>query len=164
MIKPQGQRQRSNSKPEPVLLLFIVLSNLAILANWYLDYPEEVAYVSTDGIDIPVRKGAVSGHLDRVILKNGHVEFHGWAFDDRNSRLPDTILLRYDGENIYTGKTNVNRDGVVRLYGSKALTAGFKFALPLTVFKDKKINNLKVRFFAVSNGVASELNYFRGFK
>lgn len=154
-----------NFRTEPFLLLFILLSNTAIVANWYFSRPEEVAYISTDGIDIPVQKRAVTGHLDKMIFKDKvHVEFHGWVFDARNSRLPDKILLSYDGDNIYSGQTKVKRPGVAKVYGDKALASGFIFVVPRTLFKDKKINNSKIRLFAVSSGVASELNYPRGFK
>ncbi len=112
-----------------------------------------------------MQKWAVNGTLDKMILKeDGDVEFHGWAFDARNSRLPDEVLVSYDGENIYSGQTNVKRPGVARTYGDKALACGFRFLLPFDLFKDKKIDNSKIRLFAVSNGIACELNYFRGFK
>jgi len=163
--KPPRPRQVSNIKLEAILLLFILLSNTAIVANWYFRRPEEVAYISTDGIDIPVRKWALNGHLDKMILRgDGQVEFHGWAFDARNSRLPDTILIYYKGKNIYSAQTHVNRKGVARDYGDKALTSGFIFALPFALFKENRIDNSKLRFFALSNGVASELKYPRGFK
>ena len=153
-----------NFRPEPFLLLFILLSNAAIVANWYFDRPEKVTLISKDGVEILVQKWAVNGHLDKMILKDKmHVEFYGWTFDARNSRLPDEILLSYDGENIYSGQTNVKRPDVARMYGDKALTTGFRFLLPLNLFKEKKIYNSKIRLFAVSNGVASELSYFRGF-
>ncbi len=158
-------RRRSNIKPQPILLLFILISNTAIVAHWYFGRPEEVSSIIKDEVEIPVRKGAVIGYLARIDRKdNIHVEFVGWAFDSRNYRLPDTILLTYDWENVYSGQTHFNRQGVAGLYGDKALTSGFRFVLPLTMFKNKKIDNSKVRFFAVSNGVASELNYFKGFK
>lgn len=156
---------KSNLKPEPLLLFFIILSNIAIVANWYFARPEKVASLIKDGVEIPVKKNAVKGHLGRLILKDdGQVEFNGWAFDVRNSRLVDAILLNYDGDTIYSGQSNANRPGVARQYGDKALTSGFRFAVPRTLFKDKKIDNSKIQLFAISNGVASELNYFRGFK
>ena len=99
-----------------------------------------------------------------ILKKDGEVEFRGWAFDGRNSRLPDDILLSYNGKNIYWGKSNGKRSDLVNVFGDAALRAGFKFVLSLDLFKDKKIDNSKIRLFAVSNGIACELNYFRGFK
>lgn len=165
MIKPQGQRQRSNSKPEPVLLLFIIISNLAIVAHWYFDHPEEVGFIKRDGAEIIVRKGVVNGHLDKMILKDDrHVEFRGWAFDGKNSQLVDEILLRYDEEIIYSGQTERERPDLVNEFGDVALKGGFRFDVPAALFKDRKIDNLKIRLFAVSNGAASELKYPNGFK
>ncbi|MCH7753691.1 hypothetical protein IH970_01025, partial [candidate division KSB1 bacterium] len=86
------------------------------------------------------------------------------AHRGRHSRLPDEVLVSYDGENIYSGQTNAKRPGIARIYGDKALASGFRFLLPFDLFKDKKIDNSKIRLFAVSNGIACELNYFRGFK
>ena len=155
----------SNIKPEQVLLFFIILSNIALVANWYFARPEKVASLIDDGVEIPVKQNAVKGHLGRLILKDdGQVEFHGWAFDVRNSRLVDAILLYYDGDTIYSGQSNANRPGIARQYGDKALTSGFRFVLSLDLFNDNEIDNTKVELFAVSNGVASELGYFRGFK
>ena len=157
--------RRSNLKPQPIFLLFILISNTAIVAHWYFGRPEQVKFIIRDGVEIPVQKWAVNGHLGNMILKeDGDVEFRGWAFDVRNSRLPDEVLVSYDGENIYFGQTNVKRPGIARIYGDKALASGFRFLLPFDLFKDKEIDNSKIRLFAVSNGVASELNYFRGFK
>ena len=91
-----------------------------------------------------------------------HMEFHGWAFDGKNSQLVEKILLHYDGEQIYGGQTDRKRPD--NIFGDVALKAGFKFVLPLTLFKEKEIDNSKIRLLAVSNGVASELKYPRGFK
>ncbi len=155
----------SNIKLEAILILFILLSNTAIVANWVFNRPEEVTSVTKDSTEIPVKPNAVSGYLDRMILNNeAQVEMEGWAFDSRNSRLVDEIIFRYDGELVYKGKNNRARPDLVNVFGDDALMGGFRFVLPLTLFKDKEIDNSKIRLFAVSNGVASELNYFRGFK
>ena len=98
-----------------------------------------------------------------IVRDSSYVDFYGWAFDGRNSRLADAILLSYDGENIYWGQNNSQRPDLVKFFGDAALKGGFKFVIPLTLFKD--LNNSEVRFFAVSkNSVASELNYFKGYK
>lgn len=156
---------RSNSKPEIILVLFIILSNIAIIINWYAGLQEKVTFLTKDEKEIPVNQGAVYGHLDNMIVRDSsYVEFYGWAFDGRNSRLPDAILLWYDGENIYWGQNNKQRPDLVKTFGDTALKGGFKFVIPLTLFKDTELNTSKVRLFAVSNGVASELNYPKGFK
>lgn len=157
--------QRSSQRLEPVLLLFIIVSNTAIVAHWYFRQPEKIKFIGKDGVEIPVRQGVVNGHLDRMVLKDGsHVEFAGWAFDRGNYQLVDEILLHYDGEVIYRGETDRDRLDLVNVFGKAALKGGFRFVLPLTVFKDNKIDQSKVRLFAISNGLASELRYFKGFK
>ncbi|MCZ6594514.1 MAG: hypothetical protein O6943_06305 [Bacteroidetes bacterium] len=159
------RRHRPNTKPEPVLLLFIILSNTAIVGNWYIGQLEQVKSLVTDGIEIPVKPDAVYGHLARLALKDKNlVELHGWAFDGKNSKLVDEILFRYGGELIYSGQTERERPDLVNVFGDVALKAGFKFVIPHDLFKDKEIDNSKIRLFAVSNGVASELKYPRGFK
>lgn len=157
--------QRSGLKAEYFLLLLIVASNTTIVTNWYFGGPEKVISIIKEGVEIPVKPRSIYGHLDNMILKDdGEVEFRGWAFDGRNSRIPDDILLSYDGKNISWEKNNDNRPGLVNAFGDAALGAGFKFVVQLTLFKDNKINNSKVRLFAISKGVASELKYPRGFK
>ena len=154
-----------NLKPEALFLLLIFLSNTAIVAHWHFGRQQEVKFIINDGEEIPVIRGVVNGHLDRIILKDDiHVELAGWAFDRSNPKLVDEILLQYDGELIYSSQTDRERPDLVNVFGDVALRAGFKFVLPLDLFKDKKIDNSKIRFFAVSNGVASELKYPRGFK
>ncbi len=162
MLTSIKQRVRSSIRPEPILLFFILVSNTAIVADWYFTRPEQVR---GDEAAAPLRKSTFKARLDKMILTdNDQVEFHGWAFDAGNFRLPDEILLSYDGEPIYSGQPNLRRPDIARLYGDKALDCGFSFVIPRTLFKDKKIDNLKIRLFAVSNGVASELNYPGGFK
>lgn len=166
MRKSIKQRLRmSETKVESILLLFIVLSNTAIVTNWYLGQPEKVTSITKDGGETPVKSYAIRGHLDRMILNDEtHVAFEGWAFDSRNSELVDEILCRYAGKVIYRSKTDKTRPDLVKVFGDDALMGGFRFVVPLTLFKDKEIDNSKIRFFAVSNGLASELKYPKGFK
>lgn len=149
------------------IILFIIISNTVLFFNLEKSGSKTVPEVllSKDGERIPVIPGAVNGSLDYVIVRDSaYVEFRGWAFDAWNSRLPDAILLYYYGKNIYWGQNNRSRPDVANVYGREALESGFKFVLPLKRFKDKELNSSKVRLFAVSNGVASELNYSAGFK
>ena len=154
-----------STKIEPILLLFIILSNTAIVTNWYFGRPEKVISFIKDGTEISVRQGVVKGQLDRIIIKDKNfIALEGWAFDRSNSQLVDEILLHYDGEVIYRGETDRERPDLVNVFGDAALKGGFRFVLPHDLFKDKEIDNSKIRLFAVSNGVASELKYPRGFK
>ena len=54
--------------------------------------------------------------------------------------------------------------GDLRPINKDNLKSGFKFEIPLKMFKVDKLNTSELRVFAFSNGVATELNYFKGFK
>ena len=73
-------------------------------------------------------------------------------------------MLWYRGKSLYWGVNNQKRPDLLSFFGENAINGGFEFILPLDLFESKEIDNSKIRFFAVSSGVASELNYFRGFK
>ncbi len=124
------------------------------------EFPKIDYILNTDGKSITVIPGIVRGSLDRMIVKDDfYVEFFGWAFDVKNSQLPETILISYNGENIYKGKTNLKRPDVAKNLGKTALESGFYVKLPLKIFKGKEIDFNKLRLFAISNGIASELIY-----
>ena len=157
--------RKSERGAETIFLICIVLSNTAIFFNWYLGQPKKLSSFTKDSIEIPVKQGAVNGHLDRMILNDEtQLELEGWAFDSRNSQLVDEILVRYNERVIYKAKTNKARPDLVNVFGDVASMGGFSFALPLDLFQNEKIDNLKLRLFAVSDGVASELKYPKGFK
>jgi len=116
-------------------------------------------------LKIPLVKNALNGLLEKMNLKNNNkVELSGWAIDLRNPLLSVVIMITYKGENIYRGQNNVNRSDIAKKYGNVTLKSGFKFELPLKMFKINKLNTSELRVFAFSNGIATELNYFEGFK
>ncbi|MFQ5964292.1 MAG: sulfatase-like hydrolase/transferase [Candidatus Scalinduaceae bacterium] len=137
-------------------------------ANYYLSVSSGKSrenIITSDGKPIPVIPGTLKGHLDIANVNNdGYITFVGWAADVKNSRLPKTILIFVNGKFFYSGHTDVYRRGVAKLFTNNALQwSGFRYEFPLAQFKDRSYN--EVRFFAVSkNGVASELNYHKGYK
>lgn len=163
--KMKRRWRRLKRKPEIIFILFIIISNTVLY--FHLQNPGGKTATSKtatkelhskDGEKIPVTPGAVIGFLANVMVRDSaHVEFTGWAFDAWNSCLPERIMLSYDEKIIYRGQTNHHRPGVAKRYGKAALKSGFKFILPLKLFQDK--NPRGVRVFAMSHGVASELNY-----
>ena len=119
---------------------------------------------SSEGLSIPVVSGTLLGFLGGAVVKDGFVQFHGWAADVKNSQLVEAIWVFVDGEFFYSGKTNVARPDVVKAYKNTALHgAGFDYTFPVGSFKD--MTDAEIRLFAVSkNGVASELNYPQGYQ
>jgi hypothetical protein len=119
--------------------------------------------ISSGGASIPVIPGIMQGWVDVSAARNDRAVFSGWAADLQNAQLPKAILLFANGEFLYSGRTKVERPDVVKAYGNAALLwSGFSYALSLSLFEH--IANAEIRFFAVSkNGVASELNYHKGY-
>jgi hypothetical protein len=119
---------------------------------------------SSDGATILVSPRALQGHLDVEEVASDRVRFAGWAGDIKNSELPKAILIFFDGEFLYSGRTNIDRPDVVKAYGNAALQwSGFDYRFPLSLFGD--LASAEIRLFAVSkNGVASELKYPKGYK
>ncbi|NQU04629.1 MAG: sulfatase-like hydrolase/transferase [Calditrichaeota bacterium] len=119
--------------------------------------------ITSNGASIPVIPGAIEGYVDKAVLKGGIVLFSGWAADIKNSQLPETIVIFSNGKFIYSGLTRIERMDVVKHFGNSIFQlAGYRFNLPLTLFKD--LDNSDTRFFAISkNGIASELKYYNGY-
>ena len=179
-IKKRTRRIWRRKRFEIILVLLIVISSSYVFYNF--QNPKKNTIAATPGamngqLDdliiqdtanikfIPLIHGAVVGFLGNVSPRDSaNVQFTGWAFDALNSKLPEAILISYNGKNIYWGQTNHDRPGVAKIYGQAALHTGYNFVLPLKLFKDNELNQSKVRVFAVSNGVASELLYPEGFK
>jgi hypothetical protein len=64
-----------------------------------------------------------------------------------------------DGKFFFSGKTKINRRGIVKRFDNPALLkSGFKFIVPISFFDDG--SNPAVRIFALSHqGIASEIHY-----
>ncbi len=69
-------------------------------------------------------------NLGGAVVKDGFVQFHGWAADVKNSQLVEAIWVFVDGKFFYSGETHVARPDVVKAYKNTALHgAGFDYTL-----------------------------------
>jgi hypothetical protein len=108
---------------------------------------------------IPVEPGHLKGDLEYVNVKDGTVEFYGWALEVADVRIPEAILIFENGESVYSGKTTMRRTKI----SDKGTLSGFQFVLPLGLFSD--LGDSSVQLFAVSEkGIASELKYFKDYE
>lgn len=131
--------------------------------SYTLSLSDKILIRNSDSLYVKIIQGALGGSLDLAVFRDGHVLFAGWAADIKKSRLPDTIVAFINGEFFFSGKTGVDRPDVAKYYNDPDLQkAGFEFVVPFSIFKDK--DNPEVRFFAIKGGVASELNYPKGYK
>ena len=110
--------------------------------------------VSSDGRVASITPGVIKGGWRKMIVK-GKVRITGWAFDEKNFRLSEVILISRKGKIIYSGHSNRQRRDVAKRFGDAALKSGFAFDLPLKWFED--LNNSGLQLLAVSNGAASYL-------
>ncbi len=120
--------------------------------------------VPSNGKSVQITRDGLKGYLDLAAIKGDNVLFSGWAVDIKEFRPADTIAIFLNGKFLYSGCCNQDRPDLVKAYkNSDMLRAGFKFNIPLSLFKD--IGNSEVRIFAISKkGIASELNYPKGYK
>lgn len=102
---------------------------------------------------------AVKSYLDSVTQHPNNTEFIGWAADDGNGRLVDSVIVFADGQSVYVTQTSLARHDVAKFYKDDGLImSGFRFLLG---------NNLvdkDLRIFAISGDLASEAVYPVGSK
>jgi hypothetical protein len=102
---------------------------------------------------------AVKLYLDKVTRHPNNTEFIGWAADDGNSKLVDSVIAFADGQSVYATRTSLARHDVANFHkDDKLIMSGFRFLLA---------NNLvdkDLRIFAVSGDQASEAEYPAGSK
>ena len=151
-VKPNGQPTLTPTRRQLVITYSISAS----------ERDGEILIRHTDGASVPIVPNALNGWLDFAVVQRNHVLFYGWAADVEKSQLPEAIVVFVNGRFLYSGRTGVDRPGVVKFYDNAALQkARFKDVIPLSPIKDRL--NPEVRFFAVLNGVASALNYNKGY-
>ena len=115
-----------------------------------------------DSTSMQIIPNALQGWVSSAV-KGGHVYFSGWAADVKNSQLPEAIILFMNGKFLYSGRTEKDRPDVAKHFNNPALRkTGFNFVLPLSLLEDTA--SPEIRFFAVLNDVASELNYPKGYE
>ena len=102
---------------------------------------------SSDGKKYPLIKGALKGHLSKAEVHEDILTLAGWIFDVKNFQLPEAILVFDDEKFIFSGRMNVDRPDVVKVFPKFPLKTGFRFGLPLSLIQD--LDNSKVHFFAL---------------
>jgi len=118
---------------------------------------------SSDGTSIPVVPNALDGWLDSANVNKEFIVFSGWGADVHRSRPPKAVVAFINGKFIYSGITDVDRPDVAEYFNNMALQrTGFKVMLPSSVVTDTA--NPDIRFFAVTDTVASELKYNKEYK
>jgi glycosyltransferase involved in cell wall biosynthesis len=80
----------------------------------------------------------VIGHIDQaLVMRDGSIHFHGWAFDKSNSSEPVTVVLFYEGFIIHTQQASGERPDVASHFPS--------FSLPHVVFSGRTKPKMLVR-------------------
>ncbi len=120
--------------------------------------------LSPDNGSIPVTHGrALRGHLGSAKEMDHQVFFTGWAADVENAELVEAIVILENGRHVFSGRTNLQRNDLVKLYEEALRWAGFRLSVPAALFAD--LGGSEVRVFAVSKrGFAVELVYAAGYK
>jgi hypothetical protein len=120
--------------------------------------------VPSSGEAIPTTSDYILGFLDLAEVQGDNVLFYGWAANVKEFRPVDTIAIFVNGEFLYSGYCNLDRPDLAEGYKNpNMLMAGFKYNIPLSLFKD--ISNSEVRLFAISKkDLASELYYPKEYK
>ena len=111
------------------------------------------------GSEIPVRAGAVDGEVEDWFFEQDTVRIGGWAGVVRARVAADAVLVFSDEELVYSGSPSVGRADLAARYPGLG-RAGFVAQLPRDVLDEE---GAELRFFAVEDGVASELAYDPGF-
>jgi hypothetical protein len=106
---------------------------------------------------IPVVPRIVDGYVDYAVRRGSLVEFGGWAADVERGRLPDRIVAFANGRLLHAGSVGLARGDLA----PEIRNAGFVFALPVARLVNGGERS-ETRFFAVSDGTASELRYLSG--
>ncbi len=128
------------------------------------DNEKKEMIVSSENTSVPIEKDYLQGHLEMSETGDRIIEFGGWAVDNVNGRLPESIVIFVNGESVYTGNFNQERADIAKAKNTEVFyKSGFKYLLPRSVFRD--LSKSDIRFYALSeSGVASELNYHPGYK
>ncbi len=112
---------------------------------------------TSDGKLIPVRPGALRGHIDIFSEKDGQSIIAGWAADVKNMETPSDIVVFVSDEFFHVDYPQLRRQDIVNAFGNEELLwSGFHFAIPQADFPGLDLS--EVRIFAISKrGVATEL-------
>jgi hypothetical protein len=113
------------------------------------------AITTAEGSEIVVRRGAVDGEVEDWFFEQDTVRIGGWAGVIEERVPADVVLVFADGELAYSGSPSVGRADLAGRYPGLG-RSGFVAQLPRDVVDEE---DAELRFFAIENGVASELAY-----
>lgn len=116
---------------------------------------ESGAVIVTAGSEIPVRGGAIDGAVEDWFFEQDTVRIGGWAGVIEERVAADVVLVFSDGELVYSGSPSVGRADLAAEYPGLG-RSGFVAQLPRDAVDEE---DAELRFFAVEDGVASELAY-----
>ena len=106
------------------------------------------------------RPNRLDGLVEDWFYERESIRFGGWAADTKRGKLADAVLVFSHGRFVYSGTTTVGRRRIP--FAGKGprdiVRLGFVFDLPRSV-----VGNGPLRFFAVRDGVATELRYVKDF-
>ncbi|HSF22829.1 MAG TPA: hypothetical protein VLE20_01280, partial [Blastocatellia bacterium] len=110
---------------------------------------------SASGASIPIVDDGIVGRLQHVDERGKMVALRGWAVDLVEKRPASSVLVFSNGKLIHSGFPARQSPGVVKRFKSdKLLYSGFYLEVPQTGMDSA---NGTLRLFAISRGVASEL-------
>ena len=114
--------------------------------------------VEHDGRVVAIRPSALQGFVEELTV-GGKVEIAGWAVDLEAAAAPETILVFYRDEMVYSGLTTTSRDDVNDSLGLPgSVRNAFRLELPVAGVPDLARSGL--RLFALSRTAAAELGFF----
>lgn len=112
------------------------------------------------GHTLRIVPGALAGRVEDWYFESGSVRFGGWAGDAVHHALADAVVVFRGSSFVYAGTTTVERSlPQLRAHGN--VQAGFVIELPRTLVGSG--GGAPLRFFAVRDGIASELPASDGF-
>lgn len=110
------------------------------------------------GDPVHIKPGLLEGHMVafQMDTERQTAATWGWAIDMQNEKPVDEIVVFLDKKNVYTGKPSEDRPDVSENHkNDKYKRSGFVLTLPVKMVKGAA----EMRAFAISNGVASEVQY-----
>lgn len=115
-----------------------------------------------EGASFPIVPSELRGAVDYTAVNGEQVVFRGWAVDLKRERLPDSIVAFINGKFFFSVKPHMRRQDILDWLGNPVFAyAGFYRVLPRAFFP--QLSSPEIRFFALSEGVASELEYVEGY-
>jgi len=110
--------------------------------------------------DIPLVPGALEGKVEDWFFEADTVRFGGWAGDVEAREAAETVLVFAGEELLYSGTPSVGRADLGNRHPGLG-RSGFVVELPRERVGEG--SDLRLRFFALREGKATELSYAEGF-